>query len=1383
MSTSKVISRLKEADLRLDRICRQFEHAWRQQRPISIERCLEEVDDIEQVRLLEELISCEWELRIRNNQIPRVKEYSERFPEHQELVRSLGEALAAEYKHFHIKSKSSTPQPGDHLGDYKIIREIARGGMGIIYEARQESLGRQVALKVLPMHRFRSDRELHRFRREAQAVARLHHSHIVEIYGVGEQDGAHYFAMRYIVGRSLDTVISITRSRQGLPTEKIEDSVLSEMVDEVTNSLANHTGSSLFLSQVLLKQEDCIDSAHPLSRFRAIARIGRQAAEALQYAHERGILHRDIKPSNLLIDRQEVLWLTDFGLAKVNLDASNLTESDDLIGTLRYMPPEALNGKLDERSDIYSLGLTLYELVTLDPGLSGSDRGHLLSQIKEPNVIPPRRLRADVPRDLETIILKAISPEPSHRYPTARDFADDLDRFLNHLPIGAKQQSLWTQFRRWVERKPLVAILAISTLFLTISSLFSFGRVYSSALTNAVKAREDRDATKQMLRIAEKAKREAESSRQLAETTLQIAQSRLIQTQRSEATFHLHRGDDFASLLWTAEALKSEQALMTRVRRTNKLSEWLPAQSDRPYRPLNKKSNRPERSNRLNVESVLQQRIAHIRLRIPRVILRQFIPGLLPPNTPRSDQLEGQSSINPASVSLAFMPSGNELIVSPHPNLTYYRYQIIPDGPLIGTRIPAPGQELILTADLTCAVEWDQKSRLEFVNLSHSDTSNQRLPFAPATANLRLQKATRSTNGDYLLISFLTPEGKGETWLWNLRSGVAEDPVKVPTDTARKTFQLSSDGRILLANESGSVQLWRTSDWTDLFSKCEDSFTKPLISPDGNWFAGESKGVLKMYGLSNLALTEFDIQGEQPLRMIRFQQHGEGFATIMRSGRIGFYDVSSQRPPSLRDIVQINDLEATAMEFRPDGIACAVGHLDGQVQVLSTSSHERLTSVLRHPSAVKNLAWSPAGDRLATITEGGLLTVWDLQPCDSGKLLPTETPEKLTEVLFDQSSTNLITVDELGNRDYWNPQTGQRQPFRIDTNVLETMNGLRKQLDISLKDQIIKLQSRQEQFSKSANRIDNADRVQKRKVPDTPEPTAIDIEHDANLVATVQMSGLVQVRNLTDFRLVSQFQTLDFFPVREFCLNHDGTLLAILSDTSLQVWNVQNGRLINRTSLSNSSRLRHVEFHPSDRILLGITGGHLCQFWNPEQGLNQESVMSAIQLESAPVLARFHPKDWTFVTVTERGVAQIWDWTRGEVINPDWRHFASVKSADMSPDGRYLACLGSQGVRIWEFPQVTGTPHEQITQLVQDTALIDIDEDSSLIVQVGLESEFINRFSTRSRYASLPATRSPEQELKNRQRWHQQQQFEALLQGKTSAANFHREWLQQLISR
>ena len=357
------------------------------------------------------------------------------------------------------------------LGDYRILREIGRGGMGIVYEAEQPASGRRVALKVLPFAAALDPRQLQRFRTEAKAAALLRHPHIVPVLGISSERDVHYYVMKYIDGHALTDVIHELRAlRHGQePTDRRR---------RRCRGLACSLASGRWAKE---DQETGRDgnqeTGKPVNDERychLVASLGVQAAQALEHAHEAGIIHRDIKPGNLLIDASGHLWVTDFGLARFLNTDRNLTLTGDLIGTLRYMSPEQALGKhgfVDQRADIYSLGITLYELVTLEPAFRGNDRGELLRQIAEEEPTPPRRLNKSIPAVLETIVLKAIAKEPADRYATAQELAADLERFVANQPIAAKRPTLVKRTGRWARRHKsmlasvaLVAILAVSGL-------------------------------------------------------------------------------------------------------------------------------------------------------------------------------------------------------------------------------------------------------------------------------------------------------------------------------------------------------------------------------------------------------------------------------------------------------------------------------------------------------------------------------------------------------------------------------------------------------------------------------------------------------------------------------------------------------------------------------------------------------------------------------------------------------------------------------------------------------------------------------------------------------------------------------------------------------
>jgi tetratricopeptide (TPR) repeat protein len=355
------------------------------------------------------------------------------------------------------------------LGDFRIVRVIGRGGMGIVYEAEQMSLGRRVALKVLPFAAALDDKHLQRFKNEAQAAASLHHQNIVPVYFVGCDRGVHYYAMQFIDGRTLAAMIADLRQFAGLGEEEtghadkpVHGSTQlaaagSEQKENVSITFAPGTDSAAATPVPANLPTERSITSH--GYFRTVANLGVQAAEALEHAHQMGVVHRDIKPANLLVDGRGNLWITDFGLAQIQED-TRLTRTGDLLGTLRYMSPDQALGKrlpLDPRTDVYSLGVTLYEMLTLQPVFGGKNRQELLQQITFDEPSPPRRLNPAIPGDLETIVLKACAKNANERYASAHELAQDLRRFLEDRPIHARRPTLIQRTRKWTRRhRPMV---------------------------------------------------------------------------------------------------------------------------------------------------------------------------------------------------------------------------------------------------------------------------------------------------------------------------------------------------------------------------------------------------------------------------------------------------------------------------------------------------------------------------------------------------------------------------------------------------------------------------------------------------------------------------------------------------------------------------------------------------------------------------------------------------------------------------------------------------------------------------------------------------------------------------------------------------------------
>jgi serine/threonine protein kinase/Tfp pilus assembly protein PilF len=496
--------------------------------------------------------------RLRRGERPDPGEYARRHPEHAAVITQVLLALP-------LLGLSSPGEPpplappapaGSEtgcLGDYRLVREVGRGGMGVVYEAEQISLGRRVALKVLPFAGALDPLHLQRFKNEAQAAAHLHHPNIVPVFAVGCERGAHYYAMQFIEGPTLADLIAELRRRAGLDDPDAEPAGAparsgdrAPTPDRVTTRSADHAPT---FPERLAKADTFApaqaswlteQSAGGPGYFRRVAGMGVQAAEALEHAHQMGILHRDVKPANLLLDERGNIWITDFGLAQFQSAAPQLTRTGCVLGTLRYMSPEqalARHGLVDHRTDVYALGMTLYELATLRPAFRGRERHELLREITTDDPRAPRALNPSVPAELETILLKALEKNPAERYATAQELADDLKRFLDDRPIQARPPTLRQKAAKWLRRHTVVVRAALVVLTLTVVGLAAGSVVLwqehaqTLAALNQVRAQETKtqDALQEARgkqALASEALTRAEESAHLANEALKEARDK-----------------------------------------------------------------------------------------------------------------------------------------------------------------------------------------------------------------------------------------------------------------------------------------------------------------------------------------------------------------------------------------------------------------------------------------------------------------------------------------------------------------------------------------------------------------------------------------------------------------------------------------------------------------------------------------------------------------------------------------------------------------------------------------------------------------------------------------------------------------------------------------
>lgn len=397
----------------VDAACDRFEADWRAGRTPRIEDYLADQPPANRVDLVRELIALEVELRRQAGEQVVAEEYEARFPAEPELVRRAFELIAqpapavAGQSPGQIQPAGKTglpqvPKGGEpvRFGDYELLEEVARGGMGVVYRARQVSLNRIVAVKMILSGRFASATELRRFQREAEVAAGVDDPAIVPIYETGEVEGQPFFSMKWIEGGNL------------------------------LDHLGRYVGDPIATAKLLF-----------------------EVARGVQSAHERGIIHRDLKPANILIDRQGHAHLTDFGLAR-RLDTRSVTQSGDMLGTPSYMSPEQALGQTDltPASDVHSLGAILYEMLTGQPPYRGTTLMDIVLLVIEHEPTPPRRLRREIPESLESICLQCLEKSPERRYPTAGELATDLAKFLRGERLS-RGSGLWSRLRRGLRRE------------------------------------------------------------------------------------------------------------------------------------------------------------------------------------------------------------------------------------------------------------------------------------------------------------------------------------------------------------------------------------------------------------------------------------------------------------------------------------------------------------------------------------------------------------------------------------------------------------------------------------------------------------------------------------------------------------------------------------------------------------------------------------------------------------------------------------------------------------------------------------------------------------------------------------------------------------------
>jgi WD40 repeat protein/serine/threonine protein kinase len=1280
--------------------------------------------------------------------------------------------------HGAVEEAALPPSPASRrLGDFRILREVGKGGMGVVYEAEQVSLGRHVALKVLPKQLLLDVRTKQRFEREARAAAKLHHTNIVPVFGLGEHEGLHYYVMQFIQGLGLDEVLDELKRLQ--PVEKGSAPRLAGCELRVSrregarapdvapspptlrwgrpgdrghsapsdprpkppavpfapaegNGAAsppadpNAAGESPCAGRLsdsfTLSSSVVLRGERQPTYWQSVARVGVQVADALEHAHRQGVLHRDIKPSNLLLDTRGTVWVTDFGLAKAD-DQQDLTHTGDVFGTLRYLPPEAFEGRADARGDIYSLGLTLYELLCLRPAFDEKERNRLIKQAMTAE--PPRldRLNREVPRDLVTIVHKAIDRDPARRYPSADALAADLQRFIDDEPIQARRASPAERSLRWCRHNPDVAGLLTAVAILLVG-------VAGVSTVAAFRIAGARDEATRNAQEALEAKENEGVQRELAEARARESRQRLISLHVANGTRLLDDGDLLGALPWLTEALA-----------------------------LDRGDGAREERHRTRIAAALAQapRLVHLWRHDHEVEHAAFSPDgrrivtASKDHTARVwDASTGEAVTPPLRhghivLKAAFSPDGHRVVTASHDATA--RVWDARSGQPVSPALPhrsavqdvsfSPDGRRVVTAGTDgVARVWDaatgqprtppmkHASWLHSVSFSrdgrHVVTASHDHTARVWDAATGQPTAPPLRHGAAVMSAAFSPDGRrvvtaSEDHTARLWDAATSQPAGPPLEHGDRVFRaaFSPDGRyVSTCSYDTTARVWDAATGRAVTPPMphRNSVRCATFSPDGRYLVTASYDhTARVWEAATGEAVTPPLRHSWLVTTACFSPDGRRVVTASADWTVRLWDIGGRgaAPLTLR-----HGQDGTCAAFSPDGRSLVTASEDGTARVWSAVSGQPMTEPLRHGRPVRDACFSADGRRVLTAGDDHTARVWDAA---TGRevIPPLRHPRRVVQASFDPDAGRVLTAGTDGMARIWDAHTGAPlgPPFGHSQRLFAAA------------------------FSPDGRRVVTASGDGTARVWDaaTGAPRTPPLQHQGAVEAAA------------------------FSP--------DGRRVVTASaDYSARVWDAETGRPLT-DPLRHGAGVAAASFSPDGRRVVTGSRQGTARVWDAATGA---PVTPLLKHGRGQIRVAFSPDGRRLATGGGTYAAQVWDAATGEALGPPLRHRGWVYHVAFSADGRRLATACRDGTaRAWTLPGPDPRPLEDLVLLAQVLSTQRVDATDGLVeVEPAAQCRALEEL--RSRYPADFDSSAPEAVA-----WHQREAEACLREKNGPAALFH----------